>query len=47
LGDSRIDKTKAAALSKLAAQKMQALQNNDSKTAALIERIIRLLEKKK
>lgn len=33
-------------LSKLAAQKAQALANNDTKTAALIQRIITLLEKK-
>lgn len=44
--DSEGAVNKAETLSKLAAQKITALQNNDTKTAALIERIIRLLEKK-
>jgi len=39
--------SKAEALSNLSAQRAQALANNDTKTAFLIERIIRLLEKKK
>jgi hypothetical protein len=38
---------KAKALSNLSAQKAQALARNDSRTAFLIEKIIRLLEKKK
>jgi hypothetical protein len=41
------DADKAKALSNLSGQKAQALARNDSKTAALIEKIIRLLEKKK
>jgi hypothetical protein len=38
---------KSETLSKLSAQKMQALQNNDTKTASLIQKIINLLEGKK
>jgi hypothetical protein len=45
LSDHKSEKAKA--LSNLAAQRAQALANNDSKTASLIEKIIRLLEKKK
>jgi hypothetical protein len=38
---------KSETLSKLSAQKIQALQNNDTKTANLIQKIINLLEGKK
>jgi len=38
---------KSETLSKLSAQKIQALQNNDTKTASLIQKIINLLEGKK
>jgi hypothetical protein len=37
---------KSASLSKLEAQKIQALLNNDTKTAVLIQRIISLINKK-
>jgi hypothetical protein len=37
---------RAKALTNLYGQKAQALANNDQKTAALIERIIQLIEKK-
>ena len=40
------DADKAKALTNLYGQKAQALANNDQKTAALIERIIQLIEKK-
>jgi hypothetical protein len=40
------DADKAKALSNLYGQKTVALANNDQKTAALIERIIQLIEKK-
>lgn len=33
-------------LSKLEAQRIQALQNNDTKTASLIQKIINLIKKK-
>lgn len=39
--DSRLE-----TLSKLAAQQLQALQNNDTKTAYLIQKIIDCLNKK-
>jgi hypothetical protein len=39
--DSRLE-----SLSKLEAQKLQALQNNDTKTASLIQKIIDCLNKK-
>ena len=35
---------KSDTLTKLYAQKIQALQNNDTKTASLIQKIINLLE---
>jgi hypothetical protein len=38
---------KSDALTRLVAQKFQALQNNDTKTACLIQKIITLLEAKK
>ena len=38
---------KSDTLTKLYAQKIQALQNNDTKTASLIQKIINLLEAKK
>lgn len=47
IADSAGVADKAKALSNLSAQKAQALANNDSRTAFLIEKIIRLLEKKK
>jgi hypothetical protein len=37
---------KAKALTNLYSQKAQALANNDQKTAALIDRIIQLIEKR-
>jgi hypothetical protein len=47
IADSAGAADKAKALSNLSAQKAQALARNDSRTAFLIEKIIRLLEKKK
>lgn len=38
---------KSDTLTRLVAQKFQALQNNDTKTASLIQKIINLLEAKK
>lgn len=38
---------KSDTLTKLVAQKIQALQNNDTKTASLIQKIITLLEARK
>ena len=38
---------KSDTLTRLIAQKFQALQNNDTKTASLIQKIITLLEAKK
>jgi hypothetical protein len=38
---------KSDTLTRLVAQKFQALQNNDTKTASLIQKIITLLEAKK
>jgi hypothetical protein len=39
--------SKAKTLSNLEAQKMQALANNDTKTASLIQKVIDLLTSKK
>lgn len=38
---------KSETLTRLVAQKIQALQNNDTKTANLIQKVINLLENKK
>lgn len=38
---------KSDTLTRLVTQKIQALQNNDTKTASLIQKIITLLEAKK
>lgn len=42
-----VDNSRAAALSRLQAQKLLALQNGDAKAAAQIQKVIERLEKKK
>jgi len=45
--DSEGAVSKEKSLSNLVAQRLLALQNNDTKTANLIDKIIQLLQKKK